>query len=93
MLVTVEFFGIPRQRAGLAVLEVSLPDCEGFATLADILKVLAAELPGFARDCVMENRLREGYIANVSGQRFIADPAAKITQGDTLLILSADAGG
>ena len=93
MRVTVEFFGIPRQRAGCATLEFSLEEHRTSATLGEILEVLAEQLPRFAQDCLIENRLRAGYIANISGQRFITDPATVITEGETLLILSADAGG
>ena len=93
MRITVEFFGIPRQRAGCALLEISLPKCEHSAPLGVILQHLAAELPNFARDCVNENRLRPGYIANINGEHFITDPTAIITEGETLLILSADVGG
>ena len=93
MRVTVEFFGIPRLRAGRADWELHLPQHEQSATLAEILTALAEELPGFARDCLDGGRLRDGYIANINGSRFVSDPAAKIADGETLLILSADAGG
>ncbi len=93
MQVTVEFFGIPRQRAGRAVLEVSLPDFETPATLGEILNALACELPEFSHECLVENRLRLGYIANLSGKQFLTDPEALIPPGETVLILSADAGG
>jgi molybdopterin converting factor small subunit len=93
MEITVEFFGIPRQRAGRAKMKLSLRDCAESATLGTILEILARELPDFARDCVVDNRLKKGYIANINGQRFITDPEAPITDGETLLILSADAGG
>lgn len=93
MRITVEFFGIPRQRAGLALLELPLPGCEDTATLGEILKALAERLPDFARDCVTDNRLKPGYIANINGQQFLADPKAPIADGETLLILSADVGG
>lgn len=93
MRITVEFFGIPRQRAGCALLEIALPECKESATLADILEILAEQLPDFARDCLIENRLKPGYIANISGQQFITDPKATIAEGESLLILSADVGG
>jgi molybdopterin converting factor small subunit len=93
MRITVEFFGIPRQRAGQALMDVSLPQSADFARLADVLESLAKELPDFARDCLAENRLKPGYIANINGERFITDPATPIADGDALLILSADVGG
>ena len=93
MRVTVEFFGIPRIRAGRADWELHLPDPKNSATLAEILNALAEEFPILARDCIEGGRLRDGYIANVDGNRFVSDPAAEIANGQHLLILSADAGG
>ncbi len=93
MKIIVEFFGIPRLRAARERLIVELPNTNTSATLAEILTVLAVELPDFARACLAENQLRSGYIANVNGERFVTDPNAKLLAGDHLLILSADAGG
>lgn len=93
MQVLVEFYGIPRLRAGRASLEISLPAANDQATLGEVLKMLARELPEFADHCLQGDRLRDGYIANVGGRRFLNDPATKISDGDSLLILSADVGG
>ncbi len=93
MKVTVEFFGIPRVRAGRADWELHLAGHQNSATLEEILNALAEEFPILARDCIARGRLRDGYIANISGNQFISDPAANIAAGDHLLILSADAGG
>src|SRR5690606_13443550 len=93
MQITVEFFGIPRQRAGCAEITLSLPACNDQATLGEILIALARELPDFGRECLGENRLQPGYIANLNGERFLSYPHATIAAGDTLLILSADVGG
>lgn len=93
MRITVEFFGIPRQRAGCAMLEIELPECERTATLGEILEALAMQLPNFARDCLIQNRLKPGYIASISGRSFITHPETLIHEGETLLILSADVGG
>lgn len=90
MKILVEFFGIPRQRAGRASMEISLDEP---ATLGDALQSIANALPEFGRHCLSGDRLRENYIANLGGQRFVTDPAAEISNGDSLLILSADAGG
>lgn len=92
MRITVEFFGIPRQRAGCALLELPLPDCQN-TTLGEVLETLAKEFPHFARDCVSGRRLKPGYIANINGEQFLTDPSTMIGNGETLLILSADVGG
>ena len=87
----VEFFGIPRQRAQVAELTVHL---EGPSpTLSDLLQRLAGELPDFGRDCVVDNRLADGYIANRNGEEFLTDTSAPLPSICTILIMSADAGG
>ena len=93
MRVLVEFFGIPRQRAGVAEMIIERPSADSPVTLGEILKALAAELPDFARHCLEGDRLQNGYIANLGGRQFITDPSALIQDGENLLILSADAGG
>jgi molybdopterin converting factor small subunit len=87
MTVTVEFYGIPRERAGVA--EVTVPA----ARLRDVLAQLAAGFPRLSEACLERGRLRQGYVANVNGQRFVSDPELLLQPGDRLLILAADAGG
>lgn len=87
MPITVELFGIPRQRAGLAQTTAS------GARLDEVLADLAQQFPRLAEECIAGGQLRHGYLANLNGQRFIADPATPLAAGDALLILSADAGG
>ena len=93
MNVLVEFFGIPRQRAGLARLSLSLPQAETAPTLGEVLSALGNELPDFARACLDGNQLRPGLLANVDGKFFTTDPATEIPAGASVLILSADVGG
>ncbi len=89
-MVFVEFFGIPRQRAGVASATVSVdqPAC-----LADVLDDLSRQFPEFGRTCLAENRLAAGTSANLDGEHFVADPQTPIRDGQSLLIMSADAGG
>ncbi len=93
MKITVEFFGIPRLRAGRADSVLHLDGNRHSAPLSEILTALAEEFPALGRDCIDGGRLRQGYIANINGSRFVSDPAAKIADGESLLILSADVGG
>lgn len=93
MQVLVEFYGIPRLRAGRATLELHWGAELKTITLADVLRDLANQLPAFARHCLEDNALGKGYIANLNGHRFVSDPATPISDGASLLILSADAGG
>lgn len=87
MGVTVEFYGIPRQRAGVASVEV-----DG-TRLGDVLRNVAEVLPGLAECCIDQERLKPGYLANVNGRKFTADPSLALKPGDSVLLLSADVGG
>ena len=87
MSISVEMFGIPRQRAG-----VSQALAEG-VRLSEVLANLAQRFPRLADECIADGRLQQGYLANLNGQRFVSDPATPLEPGDSLLILSADAGG
>ena len=91
MGIRVEFFGIARQRAGVAAVELDLPAAG--ATLADVLAELARCFPQFGRECVAGGRLHPTLSANLGGEQFVTDPATPIDRGQCLLILSADAGG
>ena len=85
--VKVEFYGIPRQRAGVAFASACGP------SLADALTDLENQFPALADACVSGGRLQSGITANLGGQRFVTDPNTELHEGDVLLILSADAGG
>jgi len=82
----VEFFGIPRERAGISRLEI---DAE---TLGELLGSLAAQVPSLA-NLLSANRLDPACVANLNGDRFVSDMATPLRENDCVLILSADAGG
>jgi len=63
------------------------------ATLGTVVNELAAKLPEFGRECIAHGQLAASLTANLDGKRFISDPATPIGDGQSLLILSADAGG
>jgi molybdopterin converting factor small subunit len=87
MSVTVEFFGIPRQRTGIAQTTADA------GTLGSVLAQLAQRYPRFAESCLHAGALGRGYTANLNGRRFVADLQTPLNPGDAILILSADAGG
>ena len=87
MSITVELFGVPRQRAGAASLTVEAK------RLGDVLEQLANRFPDLAETCFDQQNLKPGYLANLDGERFIRDPDTPLRDGASLLILSADAGG
>ena len=87
MTITVELFGIPRARAGLA-----MTTAEG-ESLGTVLADLADRFPLLAASCITEGQLRPGFIASLDGERFVSDPQTRLRDGDTVLLLSMDAGG
>jgi molybdopterin converting factor small subunit len=87
MQVVVELFGIPRARAGLA-LTSAVGD-----NLGDVLVHLATRFPQLAETCIDGRDLRSGYIANLCNDRFVTSPETPLCEGDTILLLSIDAGG
>ncbi len=87
----VEFYGIPRQRAGVPTATVTLAQLP--ITLRDVIEDLAKTFPELAADCFQDNSLRKGYVANIGGREFVTSPDTPLTDTESLLILSADAGG
>jgi molybdopterin converting factor small subunit len=86
----VEFFGVPRERAGLAELDVEA------GTLGQLLGTLADRIPSFGNFIStdgMGSRLHPAFIASLNGDRFVTDPGTPLAEHDHVLILSADAGG
>jgi len=91
MTVQVELFGIPRQRVGVPRVEV--PVSSHAVRLGDILLDVARQFPAFADECLIGDYVRAGIAVNLDGNRFVADPETMVTAGQSLLIMSADAGG
>ena len=87
MNITVELFGIPRLRAGVAQTTAT------GTRLGEVVADLAMRFPELGQTCFDADHLRAGFIANLDGQRFISDPGTPLHSGDRLLILSLDAGG
>jgi molybdopterin converting factor small subunit len=82
----VELLGVPRERAGVAELELQAD------TLGQLLVALAVRFPSLA-DLIIADRLQPSPVANLNGNRFVSDPRTQLKEGDSVLILSADAGG
>ena len=82
----VEFFGVPRERAGVAELELQAE------TLGQLISALAIRFPSLD-ELITGDQLRSSFVANLNGDRFVSDPRTQLTEDDCVLILSADAGG
>lgn len=82
----VELLGLPRERAGVAELELDAD------TLGQLLVALAVRFPSFT-ELITSDRLNPSFTANLNGDQFISDPQTRLGKDDSVLILSADAGG
>jgi molybdopterin converting factor small subunit len=86
-LVTVEFYGIPRRRAGRAELAVAA------RTVAELLEAVERACPTLAGLRRPDGRLAAHYLLSIEGRQFVTDVAQELRSGDRVLLLSADAGG
>jgi len=85
--VIVEFFGIPRLRAGRAELAVAP------GSVADVLAQVRSRCPGLSDLLTPEGRLSPHYLLSLDGSCFLKDLTRKLGAGERLVLLSADAGG
>jgi len=85
--VRIELFGIARARAGREAVDVEA------ASLGAAFRALAEACPSLVPEVLVDGRLTEGFLANLNGERFVADAALPLSRADTLLILGAQAGG
>lgn len=86
-LVTVEFFGIPRQRAGRAELLVAN------GTIRETLLAIEQACPKLHGILLPDDRVSPQYLLSINGREFVSDMQKTLDPGDHFLLLSADAGG
>jgi molybdopterin converting factor small subunit len=84
--VIIEFYGIPRERAGRADLTVHA------ATVGAALSEVERACPGLRGLC-HAGRLAQHYRLSLDGREFLTSFGQALPQGARLLLLSADAGG
>jgi molybdopterin converting factor small subunit len=82
----VEFLGIPRERAGVAEMELAAD------TLGELLETLARQFPALG-ELITAGGLHRSIAANLNGDAFVTDPRTRLGVHDRVLILSSDAGG
>ncbi|HMC65934.1 MAG TPA: hypothetical protein VKI65_13425 [Gemmataceae bacterium] len=85
--VTVEFYGIPRQRAGRAELAVSAE------TVAEALTAVERQCPALKELVQADGRVSPHYLVSIEGEHFVSDLQQPLAAGNRLLVLSADPGG
>jgi molybdopterin converting factor small subunit len=86
-MITIEFFGVPRLRAGVGSLRLDA------ATLAAAVRGLARLCPALDGSVLAGESLQPAYRACLNGAQFISDPATPLADGDVLLVMAADVGG
>ena len=85
--VTVEFYGVPRQRAGRAELVVQAQKID------DLLAAVKHACPGLADLTRADGKLARHYLLSIDGNSFVSDAQQPLEPGMRVLLLSADAGG
>jgi molybdopterin converting factor small subunit len=86
-MITVELYGVPRLRAGVARVDVDA------STVATALQALARSCPRLTASILTPDGIHPAYRLSINGDRFVTDPATPLADGDALLLLSADVGG
>jgi molybdopterin converting factor small subunit len=85
--VTVEFFGMARQRAGCARMEVAA------GNIAEALSAVSRACPALRDVMGTDGGVAKEYLVSVNGQRFVREGGQALREGDAVLVLGADAGG
>jgi molybdopterin-guanine dinucleotide biosynthesis protein A/molybdopterin converting factor small subunit len=89
---TVELFGVARLLTGMREINLAL---RPGATLADLFDALADRLPSLSGRVISADgtTLIDGYACNVNGLEFVRSSDVRVKTGDSVAIMSADAGG
>jgi molybdenum cofactor guanylyltransferase len=89
---TVELFGVAQVLSGTTEIALDLPDD---ATLAHAVAALAERLPVLVGRVIHPDRshLLEGYTCSLNARDVVRSQDTRITNGDSIVLLSADAGG
>ena len=90
--VRVELFGTPRLRAGCREVQLDLP---GRARRSQVVEALAQACPALVGTALREDLadLQAGYVFNHNGTAFLDGDDFSLRAGDSLLLISSQAGG
>lgn len=90
--INVELFGNARLLAGRKLVRLSVADD---CTLGDIAVEIGQKCPALVGTVVRENLtgFLDSYTVNLNGVEFIDDRRRRLSEGDSLLIFSSQAGG
>ena len=90
--VTVELFGMPRLATGRKAMALELT---GDASLRELVAALARTCPDLVGKAIRPDLsgLMDGYILNLNGATFVDRLETRVSPGDSVLLLSDQAGG
>ena len=90
--VKVELFGTPRIHCGTTAVELAVPYP---ANRSSVVATLADQCPSLVGHGLKEDLtdLDDGYIFNLNGLTFLGDDDFTLADGDSLLLISSQAGG
>ncbi len=90
--IKVELFGIPRLAAGRREIELDLPP---EASRLGFAEALAEACPALVGKVIRDDLtgLQDGYVLNRNGLAFLKSEPLNVQDGDSILILSNQAGG
>jgi molybdopterin converting factor small subunit len=91
-VVHVELFGVARLAANERAARLPYDDAR---SVAAVVAALGRRFPQLIGPVISADgrTLLGGYILNLNGRDFVADPAMPLQPGDTVLLLAAAAGG
>jgi len=90
-MITVEFFSIPKRRAGVNELEVQT---DVPLLLTELLAQVAQAIPEFGECCLDQSgQLQRHYLAILDSERLRPHSGTLIPCDSRVIILSADVGG
>jgi molybdopterin converting factor small subunit len=86
-VVRIELYGVPRLRAGVQAVDVHA------STIGDALLQLQRAYPQLEPDVLTGGKLNAAYVVAIDGGALTRDPQVPLSAGDTLVLLTSQAGG
>ncbi len=86
-MIAVEFFGVPRLRAGTGRVTLEA------TTLGSALAGLGRVCPVLEGSVIQAGTIHPAYRLCLNGDRFVTEPETPLADGDVLLLMAADVGG
>ncbi|HAY79038.1 MAG TPA: hypothetical protein DCY79_04455 [Planctomycetaceae bacterium] len=90
--IVIEFYGVPRIRTGQATAVLTF-DPAVPVSLHDVSRALIDRFPALSGDCITHDGPTDGYVFCIDGKHFVRERSHRIDASQTLLFISADAGG